>query len=276
MTFRSNNLILSGCHMVWRCFIAVALTLIPGRLLSQVYPDRAAHQESQTTLPNGPWNPRAVPSDSSVPLGTTSKGVSVYAPELNVPSEAHASYLLGIRLLREKKPNEAESVFRKAIQLFPKYSSAFNGLGVALRDQNRLVDAHAAFDQSLRLDPANSFAQKNLAALFLATGKLVEAEKLLRSATTLTPHEPETLLMLAYVELTLKRYEAALATTDLIDHKDRDRLPVVRMIRGEALESMGNLKEAARQYEAYLKTHPDDAHASFARDALQRTKRPDH
>lgn len=256
--------------MIRLCWLALMVALSPVSLLCQHYPDRAAHQESLSTLPDSPWNPRAVPSDASGSGGKAPKDAAVYAPELSVPPEAHASYLAGMQYLRDQKPHEAEGAFRKAVELFPKYSSAFNGLGVALRDEKRLPEARTAFDQSLQLNPANSYAQKNLASLFLSTGTFGEAEQLLLTATKLTPHEPEPLLMLAYVELTLKHYDAALATTDGIDRKDRSHFPVRLMIRASALECTGHLKEAAREYEAYLKTAPDEAHAALARAALQR------
>ena len=255
--------------MAHRCWMAVAIAIYSLNLAAQQYPDRQVHQDSITNLANN-----SLPFPGALSSGTEEKlkDAAVYAPELSVPEDARANYVTGLQFLQQGKADRAEQAFRKAAELYPKYSSAFNGLGVALRDQNKLGEARAALEQALLINPNNAPAQKNLAGLLLGQGKTDEAEQLLRKATNLQPHEPTGFVMLAYLELALKHYDAAVAASDAMGRKNWNKFPVVHMIRAGALEMNGHPKEAIAEYRAYLKCKPDESHAVIARHAIDRLR----
>lgn len=255
---------------MWCGRIAILMVLSSVSLVAQVYPDRKVHQDSLTNVVNNPFGASLAPASPNP--GNPSKDASVYAPELSVPDDARGSYILGLQYLKEGDAVQAEGAFRKAAEIYPKYSSAFNGLGVALRNQNKMKEASEALEQALQVNPNNADAQKNLAALLLSENKVSDAERLLQSATKLQPHEPEGMVMLAYVELELKHYEPSIAAADAMGRKNWKVYPMVRIIRARALEMSGRKKEAISEYQAYLKTRPDEEHAKTAKDAIARLR----
>jgi superkiller protein 3 len=255
--------------MAHRCWMAVAIAICSLNLAAQQYPDREVHQDSITNLAN---NPQGFPGALSSGTEQKLKDAAVYAPELTIPDNARANYQLGLQFLQQGKADRAEKAFRRAAELYPKYSSAYNGLGVALRNQNKLEDARTALEQALLINPNNAPAQKNLAALLLGQGKTDEAEQLLRKATNLQPHEPTGFVMLAYLELALKHFDAAIAASDAMGRKNWNKFPVIHMIRASALERNGHPKEAIAEYQSYLKSKPDESHAAIARHAIDRLK----
>lgn len=59
---------------------------------------------------------------------------------------------------------EAETNYRRAIELDPTYAPAFNNLGTALAMQNRFAEAVALFERALQLDPNYTQARANIDA----------------------------------------------------------------------------------------------------------------
>jgi len=257
-------------RLVWT---AILVLLWSANLVAQVYPNRKTHTDPLPNMVNNPFGASLAPA--SPDLKSAARDTSVYAPELSVPDDARASYILGLQYLKGGDAAKAEEAFRKAAEIYPKYSSAFNGLGVALRNQKKMKEASDALEHALQVNPNNADAQTNLAALLLSENRTADAERLLQRATNLQPHEPEGLVMLAYVELALKHYGPSISAADAIGQDGRKAYPVVRMIRARALEMSGRTREALSEYKAYLKTKPDEAHVKIAEAAIARLRSSD-
>jgi superkiller protein 3 len=98
---------------------------------------------------------------------------------------AHAN--LGVDLLDQGKPAEAEVALRKAIQLKPDYAEAHANLCAALYEQGKRAEAEATCREAIRLKPAFAEAHSNLGTALFAQGKLAEAETAFRQAIQLKP-----------------------------------------------------------------------------------------
>lgn len=73
---------------------------------------------------------------------------------------------LGFAFLTAGRPQEAEWIFRRAIEGEGKFNAELhNALGVALAQQSRLVEARFLFAKALELDPRHSDARTNLETL---------------------------------------------------------------------------------------------------------------
>lgn len=81
----------------------------------------------------------------------------------------------------------AESCYRKALLLAPKYAHALNNLGLALKYQRRLNDAKAAFESAVAIDTTLERAWYHLGTIAAADGNNEQAIEMLRRVIALDP-----------------------------------------------------------------------------------------
>ncbi len=81
----------------------------------------------------------------------------------------------GYAYQRQGKYADAESAYRKAIQIDPTYAAPYNDLGVLLESQGKLADSEQAYRHALTLDPQYIQAHANLAMLYEHTQRPEEA-----------------------------------------------------------------------------------------------------
>ncbi|KFF19915.1 serine hydrolase [Flavobacterium hydatis] len=79
---------------------------------------------------------------------------------------------LGYKYLREKKTNDALSLFKFNLELNPKSSNTYDSLGEVYLAMNDTINAVENYKKSAELDPNNSNAIKVLTKLGIATDKL--------------------------------------------------------------------------------------------------------
>jgi tetratricopeptide (TPR) repeat protein len=96
------------------------------------------------------------------------------ALELGGP-DAKTCFGLANTLVAQGRLESAIERFRQAVEIDPQFSDAWNNLGSALAEHNQLPDACAAFRQALALDPDDSRASYNLADTLDDMGKNAEA-----------------------------------------------------------------------------------------------------
>ena len=81
------------------------------------------------------------------------RGATVSAIRLGVPSKARSEYDKACGAFKRKKLPEAEQHVRDAIQKYPKYLAALVMLGQVLQDEQKLTEAHGACSQALSVEP---------------------------------------------------------------------------------------------------------------------------
>jgi len=95
-------------------------------------------------------------------------------------AQAHYFNNVGAEALVSKNYDWAESLFRKAIGLDPKFSPPHTNLGLLFQYRNQLALAETLFKKAFQLDKHDYTAQVNLARLYKTQGRMKEAEKLLK------------------------------------------------------------------------------------------------
>lgn len=106
---------------------------------------------------------------------------------------------LGIALLAQGKPAEAEKSFREGLALQPDQPVLLMNLGTALRAQNRRAEAKQVFEQAFRFRVGRRGAGHQLAQLSLEEGDLERAEATLRKVLRDEPGAAEVMNSLGIV-----------------------------------------------------------------------------
>jgi hypothetical protein len=91
-------------------------------------------------------------------------GTTISMISLNAPKDAVKAYEKGRELLKKEKPEEAERSFQKAVDLYPRYATAWYQLGL-LQVHGNGAQAEASFTRSIEADPKFVSPYLNLALM---------------------------------------------------------------------------------------------------------------
>ena len=77
----------------------------------------------------------------------------------------------------EDNLDESIEMYKKALEIDPKYQDALHGLGMALNNRGRIDEAIAVAKRLVEIDPDDILAHTSLSMFYQAQGKIEEAEK---------------------------------------------------------------------------------------------------
>ncbi|MFV4725611.1 tetratricopeptide repeat protein, partial [Mycobacterium tuberculosis] len=118
-----------------------------------------------------------------------------------VPGDARALNLLGSATMENGHPEEAISLFRRAVAAEPKSPFLRFNLGEAYRRTQAYALAVPCFQQAVARKPDFSEAIALAGESLLMVGRQVEAERYLQKALKLAPQLPSALHGLGVLEL---------------------------------------------------------------------------
>ena len=104
-----------------------------------------------------------------------------------MPGDWHGHFVLGQRLLGDRKYAEAVQALKKATALNPNAGGAQNMLGYAALRQRDTEGAIAAFNEYARILPQEPNPQDSLGEALLAAGRFKESEAAFQKALELSP-----------------------------------------------------------------------------------------
>lgn len=139
-----------------------------------------------------------------VPRATpTGPPVSVSQLQHKLSKQTLKAYQHAIKLSRAGEHEKAASELEVAVRQEPAFSPARNRLGVEYAYLERWADAQSAFRRTIEMDPNYWSAHYNLGLLLYTIGDLSEAEQSTRRALQLSGENPQAHLFLG--ELLLLR-----------------------------------------------------------------------
>ena len=195
--------------------------------------------------------------------GDLSEAETAYRKAIELdPADARPWNSLGILLANKlKRFDEAEAAYRKAIELDPAYAGPWNNLGNLLADRlKRFDEAEAAYRKAIELDPAYAGPWNNLGNLLADRLKRFdEAEAAYRKAIELDPAYARAWYDLGYLlgEQQSRFDEAAVACRKAIE------LDPTHAVAWNGLgfllgEKMNRVDEAENAYRRALELDPDN------------------
>lgn len=139
-----------------------------------------------------------------------------FLPQLEsgrVPANPGLAMVYGLMALDQNAPEDAEILFRKALEKQPFSTELLVNLGLSLAKQKKLAEATAAYESALRLDPATAEAHLNLADL-LKYSDPSQARTHLTEALKLTPGDKSAHDMLGFTWFMERNFDAAVEEFD--------------------------------------------------------------
>jgi tetratricopeptide (TPR) repeat protein len=104
------------------------------------------------------------------------------------PNDERARFTLGGYYFGQQDFDSAILHYKRATELAPKYSPAYNILGYALRQKENYAEAEQSFKKYIELIPNDPNPYDSLAELFLKMGKFDDAIAQYRKALTIDPN----------------------------------------------------------------------------------------
>jgi len=198
----------------------------------------------------------------------TGAGPTVAAPDLKIPEKARKEFDKAGELLNQQEWQKAIERLKRALDLYPNYAAAYNNLAVAYGRVGDRAHEREALQHAIRINDHFAAAFVNLAKMEIKDHNLPEAETFLGKATGADPTNPETLMLLANIELVEKHYQEAILNCQKVHAMAHERYAVVHYIAALAFEHLNRLREAASELQTFLQEEPSGPRTDAARKEL--------
>ena len=150
----------------------------------------------------------------------------VSALDLQAPAKAVHEFNEGLSEMRAQHPRIAIAHWQKAIIRYPKFISAYNGMGLAYLDLEDNAQAKSQFETAVKLDERYAGSWLNLGRLEISQNDFAAAESDLDKAASIRPNDAGILTSLAYAQHG--------------EHLDRQAIATVAQVHELPHQGMGN------------------------------------
>ena len=183
---------------------------------------------------------------------------TLYRKILDVaPDYADARHFFGVLMHQSGDSDAAVEMINQSIALNPGQPNYYNNLGNVLVEAGRLVEAADAYERVVALAPEHANAHNNLGALSKAQGKFAEAAQAYQKAIELSPNHVDAHNNMGKLLSAQGRTKEAVAwyckaITLMPDHPD------ARKLLGIAYYTLGQTEKAAEVYQQWLADEPEN------------------
>jgi tetratricopeptide (TPR) repeat protein len=184
------------------------------------------------------------------------QGGVISANALKIPGKAEKEFNRGNKALEDKKLPEAREHFEKAIEFYPSYDLAYNGLGATLIEMKDIEGARSAFQKSIQVNDKFAGGYRNLARIFASEKDYVQAVDLLQRSLTLEPLNPEALSRLCQFDYLLGKDTEVPELARKLHSLPHDGMELAHYAAASSLERMNKPDEAIGEYTLFLKEAP--------------------
>ena len=198
------------------------------------------------------------------------EGNTVSSTSLAAPKEAANAQQRGREAARKEKWDEARKQFEKAVQIYPKYASAWCELGRTLEELQNESGAWNAYQRAIASDERFIPPYVRVAELELKRRDWAGAIEMADHVVKLDPNDfPSVYLYRSYAQFSLRDLEGAEKSARQVLDLDKDhRFPAADHLLGLLLAQRGDLSGAAAHLRAYLRLAPNAPDAAVARVQL--------
>jgi tetratricopeptide (TPR) repeat protein len=160
-------------------------------------------------------------------------------------------------LIGENRLDEAERELKIVLRAAPNQAQALALLGTIRGQQKRLDEAEALFHRALQIDGGSVPVHMNLALLYMLKGLPDKTVSELREALRLDPANKESADKLARVLLSQGRLEDCIDFVERARHSPQISTPLLLVVLGDAYLKKGNVEKAEETYFLALNQQSD-------------------
>ena len=213
------------------------------------------------------------------------KGMTLNAAAYQAPATARKAYEKGLQAEKNSKLPEAERNFAKAVEIYPRYASAWFQLGKVFQKENQKDSARSAYTQAAAIDPKFLAPYLSLASMAYDASDWTEVLRLTGHISDLDPFSStiatEYLLDLDELNLAaayfynavanykLDRIEQAEKSAQKAEHADlRTNFPQLHVLLAQIFIQKKNYAVAIAELETYLELAPNAKNGDQIREQL--------
>jgi tetratricopeptide (TPR) repeat protein len=202
--------------------------------------------------------------------GTTISVTSTFAPK-----DAKKLYEKGLIQEQKGKWPDAQRELQKAVDLYPKYASAWFHLGYTKQAQNDLVGARTSYAKALEADPRLVSPYQELAFLDAREEKWPEVAENTDRLLALNPVDfPDAWMYNAMAKFQLQNFDAAeKSARQGLSNDPNHKYPKLDQILGVILVQKHEYPEAAQHMRSYLHFAPEASDAALVQKQLSEVER---
>ena len=198
--------------------------------------------------------------------GRVHEAETIYRRVLDInPDHADANHLLGVLLLQAGNHAQAVDSISRAVAVAPDRPWYHSNLGAALQESGRLEEAVTSYRKALAIAPDDAAAHNNLGNVLEIMGRLEEAVASCHNALAIKPDYVAAHINLGNALRHLGRLEETIASYYKALATKPDCAEAHSNL-GNALKDLGQLDEAVASYRQALAIKPDyaDAHRNMS------------
>jgi superkiller protein 3 len=198
------------------------------------------------------------------------EGLTVSATSALAPKDAKKAYEKGLEAIKKSKPDDAQKEFEKAVELYPKYASAWFELGLVYEQRDHADKAREAYNHSIAADGKYINPQERLYMLAAKDQKWPEVGEMTEKVLRLNPYDfPSAYYFNGLANLQLNNLDAAeKSMREAVKLDARHENPRGNYILGIILAQKHDYPAAAECLRAYLKDVPQAKDAEKVRQQL--------
>jgi len=239
------------------------------------------------------------PSSSDLDVGaivveraTKIKGMTLSATPYKAPSNARKAYEKGLEAGRNGKLAEARKYFEQAVEIYPRYASAWFQLGAVFEKVNQKDSARAAYTRATSIDTRFLPAYLSLAEMAYEagnwnevlqfTGHIIDLDLLnhgdLGYVLDLDESNPAAAYFYnAVANYKLNRIEEAEKSARKAEHVDlRPNFPQLHLLLADIFAGKKNYAVAISELQAYLELVPHAKDRDQVREQLAKLEKLNH
>jgi tetratricopeptide (TPR) repeat protein len=186
------------------------------------------------------------------------EGTTISMSSLTAPKDALKAYEKGRELLKKEKAEEAVRNFQKAVDLYPKYATAWFQLGL-LQTRDQAEQAEVSFTKSIEADPKFVSPYLSLTLLLEKNKRWDKALELCDAVIKLNPTDfPQAHFYKAAAQYNLKDDVSAEKTARKAVELDiRHEMPQAEKLLGIVLTQHNDLAGGSEHLRKYLEMSPN-------------------
>jgi len=202
--------------------------------------------------------------------GPAEEGKTVSAVSLAAPKDARKAYDKGIDGLKKKKFGDAQASFEKAVEIYPKYATAWYELGMLQAGQDKPDMARKYFDLSIENDPKFVKPYYQIAILELQASKWKGLADVTEKLVKLDPFDyPQAYFFNSVANYNMQKFDLAEKSALEAERLDtRHQYPKNSHLLGMILALKKDYAGAKDRLKTYLQFAPQAEDAARVRSQL--------